>query len=389
MMKVINDEVKTCVENVLNKQKLFRYDCNHAHESETSLLEKKFSEKVGSKYAIAMNSCSSALFVSLLCAGVKPGDKVAVPAFTFIAVPSAIVHAGAQPVLIDVDENYVMDLADFENKIRDGSVEVLLLSYMRGRMPDVDKVMTICKQYGVTLLEDSAHSLGILWKGVQTGTFGLAGAYSAQSYKMIDGGEGGVMVTDDKDVAFKAMMYAGCYEHNWKKHFGTGEDEEKLAEMTSSIPAYNFRMSNLSAAALLPQLGYVDDRVANLNEKYDRIAKILSQSQHIRIPKFTDGMRPAADSIQWEFKHLTPDHIAKIKQSLLDVGIKIEVFTGTNARCFWNWTYFERNEECAFTKDLLQRTADMRLPLQLSMKDVERIGDQVLTAIENIKLAAA
>jgi perosamine synthetase len=388
-MKMINDEVIKSVGNVLNKEKLFRYDCNHAHESETSLLEKKVSETVGSRYAIAMNSCSSALFVSLLCAGVRPGDKVAVPAFTFIAVPSAIVHAGGQPVLIDVDDNYVMNLKDFENKIRDGSVKVLLLSYMRGRMPDLDKVIAICKQYDVTLLEDSAHSLGILWKGVQTGTFGLAGAYSAQSYKMIDGGEGGIMVTDDKEVAFKAMLYAGCYEHNWKKHFGTEEDQTKLAEMTSSIPAYNFRMSNLSAAALLPQLEYVEDRVENLNAKYERLVKILSRSQYIRIPQFADGMRPAADSIQWEFKYLSPDQIAKIKQLLLDMGIKIEVFTGTNARCFWNWTYFEQNEECAFTKDLLQRTVDMRLHLQLSMKDVERIGDQVLTAIEKVKLAAA
>lgn len=388
-MKMINDKVKRSVEAVLDKEKLFRYDCTNAHESETSLLEKKFSETVGSKYAIAMNSCSSALFVSLLCAGVKPGDRVAVPAFTFIAVPSAIVHAGAQPVLIEIDENYVMDLEDFEKKVSDGSVKVLLLSYMRGRMPNVDKVMVLCKKYGITFLEDSAHSLGILWKGIQTGTFGLSGAYSAQSYKMIDGGEGGVMVTDDKDVAFKAMLYAGCYEHNWKKHFGTKENEDELLEMTSSIPAYNFRMSNLSAAVLLPQLDDVEERVKHLNEKYKRLVEILSQSEYIRIPKFTEGMRPAADSIQWEFKDLSAEQIKDIKESLLEDGIKIEVFTGSNARCFWNWTYFEHNEACSYTKELLQRTVDMRLRLHLSMDDIESIGEKVLNAIEKVEACVA
>ncbi len=383
VMKMINENVKKSVQNVLNKEKLFRYDCDSAHESEVSQLEKKFSEIVGTKYAIAMNSCSSALFVSLLCAGVKPFDKVAVPAFTFIAVPSAIVHAGAQPVLIEIDENYVMDLLDFENKIKDGSVKALMLSYMRGRMPNLDKVIELCKKYNVILLEDSAHSLGILWNGVQTGTFGLAGAYSAQSYKMIDGGEGGIMVTNDKNVAFKAMMYAGCYEHNWKKHFDTEEDEELLIKMTSSIPAYNFRMSNLSASALIPQLDEVEARVEHFNKNYNQLVDILSKNEHIRVPKFTEGVRPAADSVQWEFIDLSAEQIDTIKKDLAKNGVKIEVFTGANARCFWNWTYFEQNEECPFTRDILNRTVDMRLRLHLTKDDINIIADKIINVIKN------
>jgi len=382
-MKMINDTVKESVLNVLEKQKLFRYDCDNAHESEVAQFEKIFAKKVGTEYAVAMNSCSSALFVSLLCAGVKPGDKVAVPAFTFIAVPSAIVHAGAQPVLIEIDENYVMDLNDFEEKVKNGDVKTLMLSYMRGRMPNVDEVIKLCDKYNITLLEDSAHSLGILWNGVQTGTFGLAGAYSAQSYKMIDGGEGGVMVTNDKDVAFKAMMYAGCYEHNWKKHFGTEDDEEKLLKMTSSIPAYNFRMSNLSAATIISQLDEVESRVEHFNKNYNQLVSIISKSKYIRIPKFTEGMRPAADSIQWEFQNLSAEEISNIKKDLASKGIKIEVFTGSNARCFWNWTYFEQNEECPFTRDILNRTVDMRLRLHLNIEDIEDIGNNMLESIKN------
>ena len=129
--------------------------------------------------------------------------------------------------------------------------------------------------------------------------------------KMINGGEGGIIVTDNRDVAFKAMLYAGCYEHNREKHFGTDEDEQ-LKEMTSSIPTYNFRMSNLSAAVLLPQLDDVEERVAYLNKKYEKLMGILA---------------------------------------------------------------------CEYTKDLLQRTIDMRLWLHLSIEEIEHLGNEVLSAI--------
>ncbi len=380
-MKMLTSKVKKNVLKTLDRKKLFRYDCNTPEESEVSVLEKKVAEIVGTKYAVAMNSCSSALYVSLLCVGIKEGDKVAVPAFTFIAVPSSIVHAGAQPVLIEVTSDYVIDLEDFEKKVKDKTVKALLLSYMRGRVPNIDKVLEICKKYDVILLEDSAHSLGVLFNGKQTGTFGVTGAFSAQSYKMIDGGEGGFLVTNDKEIAFKAMLYAGCYEHNWKKHFGTESDHELLKKMTSAIPAYNFRMSNLSASALIPQLTEIDKRVKRFNKNFNKMVKILKKSKYIRVPEFTIGMRPAADSIQWEFVNLSGEQIDNIEQDLLSKNVKIEIFKGANARSFWNWTFFKHNENCFYTKDLIQRTVDMRLWLYYSSDKVEEIGNMIVDSI--------
>jgi len=382
VLKIIDVEVQESVLAVLKQEKLFRYDCEDALESPTALFEREFSKLVGSKYAVAMNSCSSGLFVSLLCAGVTPNDKVAIPAFTFIAVPSAIIHAGAQPVLIEVDDNYVMNLDDFEAKAAGGGIKALMLSYMRGRVPDIDKVMSLCQQYDITLLEDSAHSLGVLWKGNQTGTFGLSGVFSAQSYKMIDGGEGGILVTDDDQTAFKAMLYSGCYENNWKKHFGTKLHAQAIGKLINTLPAYNFRMSNLSAAALMPQLKKIDQRVQHFNSNFNRLATILLASPHIRLPEFTKGTRPAPDSIQWEFKGLTPAQIAFIKQHLQGSGIRIEVFTGDNARCFWNWGFFKHHEECPYTRELIQNTVDLRLRPYLTSDDIDEIGAKVLAAIQ-------
>ncbi len=377
---MIDDSVIDSVVETLKQQRLFRYDCDTAEQSATSRLEKRFAEVVGTKYAVAMNSCSSALFTSLLCAGVKPGDEVLMPAFTFIAVPSSVVHAGAVPRLVEVTEDYVMDLEDFERKIGP-KTKALMLSYMRGRCPDMHKVKEICDRHGVVLLEDSAHSLGVLFDGIQTGRFGLAASYSAQSYKMIDGGEGGIMVTDDEDVAFKAMLYAGCYEKNYQKHYWTEDAAEKLDAMVNSLPAYNFRMSNLSAAALIPQLDQIDARVEHFNANFFRLADKLSTSEHLRIPKFVEGVRPAADSIQWEFKDMSPEQIQGAVDQLADHGVKVGVFTGSNARCFWNWTFFERQDDCPFTQDILQRTADTRLRLHLEPSDIDELGDQILAAV--------
>ena len=380
-MKMIDDSVIQSVVTTLKDQRLFRYDCDTAEQSATARLEKSFAELVGANYAVAMSSCSSALFTSLLAAGVEQGDEVLLPAFTFIAVPSSIVHAGAIPRLVDVTEDYYIDLEKLEAAMTDKTT-ALMLSYMRGRCPDVEAVKALCDAKGVILIEDSAHSLGVLFNGKQTGLFGVAGAYSAQSYKMLDGGEGGIMVTNDEDMAFRAMLYAGCYERNYTKHYWTDDVAEKLDALVNSLPVYNFRMSNLSAAALIPQLGQVDDRAEHFNRNFYRLCDILDSCKKVRVPKFAEGVRPAADSIQWEFVGMSEEQISATVRDLGEHGLKVRVFAGGNARCFWNWTFFDRKDECAYTRDLLQRTADLRLHLCLEPEDIDNIGKMLLAAIE-------
>ena len=384
-MRMIDESVIDSVVDTLKSNRLFRYDCERPEESATSLLEKRLCEVVGVRYAVAMNSCSSSLFVALVASGLKPGAKVLIPAFTFIAVPSSIVHAGAIPVLVEVTDDYVIDLDDLEAKITPETTH-LLLSYMRGRVPDMDRVLEICTRRGVTLVEDSAHSLGVLWDGVQTGKLGVAGAYSAQSYKMVDGGEGGILVTDDKDVAYRSMLYAGCYEKNWAKHFVEADDGELIDAMVNSIPAYNFRMSNLSAAAILPQLDQIDARVERFNANFEAIASILRDSPHVRVPEFTPKVRPAADSIQFEMLGLSDEQMGLATKKLMAEGVKLGVFGmgSKNARCFWNWTFFERGEDCPKTRELLNRTADMRLRLHLSREDVETAGRKIVATLRDV-----
>jgi dTDP-4-amino-4,6-dideoxygalactose transaminase len=383
-MKTIDDSVIDSVVATLQQNRLFRYDCEKPEESATSRLEKRFAEILGKRYCVAMNSCSSALFISLVASGVKPGDKVLIPAFTFIAVPSSIVHAGGRPVLVEVDDDYAIDPYDLEKKIGPDT-KTLLLSYMRGRVPDLDAVTEICRKHEITMIEDAAHSLGVQWNGQLTGRFGRAAAFSAQSYKLIDGGEGGLMVTDDKHMAFRAMLYAGCYERNWTKHFGIDDDAEYVDSMVNQLPAFNFRMSNLSAAALLPQIEQIEARVERYNRNYEQLVRILAASPFIRVPGFHAKVRPAADSLQFYLKDLPLDRIERFQKRVGEKGVKLEIFglSGKNARCFWHWTFFEQ-QDCPKTRELLKRTADMRLRLHLEPAEIERMGTAIVETLREV-----
>jgi perosamine synthetase len=376
----VQDEVL----RVLKNGRLYRYDVTSPDESEVSLLEREFAQYIGTKYAVAFNSCSSAIFTSLLCANVKPGDKVFMPAFTFIAVPSAIVHAGAIPVMINVRDDYCIDIVDFNKKISEyPDAKTLLLSHMRGHVSDMDKVTELCKSHGVTLIEDSAHALGTKWRGQNSGTFGQSGCFSAQSYKMIDGGEGGFLVTNDDEIAAKAILYSGSYEAKWKTHFY--HNNQYLLKLQRKIPAFNFRMSMLSASVIRPQIVLIDDRANKYNNNYFKLIAIISQSDHINVPVWSDHFYGVADSIQFNLVGLSKEQKLLFISTAQQEGLPISLFglDDNNARCFWGWEFLDIKQDLSATKEVLESACDMRLPLYLSYDDIEIIGNALLKAINH------
>lgn len=157
---------------VLDSGVLFRYHAPNAESIPVSAIEKKYADMYGFKYALGCNSASSGLLLSLLAAGVKEGDKVLMPAFTFVAVPSTICLSGATPVLVEIDESYAMDTDHLVEQIEKYQPKYMMLSYMRGALPDMDKIMEIVEKYDIVLIEDIAHAMGVKWKGQQVGTFG-------------------------------------------------------------------------------------------------------------------------------------------------------------------------------------------------------------------------
>jgi perosamine synthetase len=213
----IPDAALVAIEAMLGSGDLFRYTA--AKDAPVALLEAEFAALMGAKYALAVASCSAALFLSLKALDLPRGARVLIPAFTFAAVPSAVVHADCVPVLVEVGSNYRVDMADFAAKL-DDTIGAVLISHMRGHTSDMDAIMALCDARGIPVVEDAAHSLGTTWRGQNIGTIGKIGCFSFQSYKLVNAGEGGILITDDPELAARCIIMSGAYEENWKKHPG-------------------------------------------------------------------------------------------------------------------------------------------------------------------------
>lgn len=368
---------------LLQSGDLFRYNSDDAP---VSLLEEEFAALMGTRYALAVSSCSASLFLSLKALGLKPGARVLIPAFTFAAVPSSIVHADCVPVLCEVSDNYRINLQDFEAKIAD--VDAVLISHMRGHTSDMDAIKTLCDSHGLPLVEDAAHSLGTLWNGQKVGTIGKVGCFSFQSYKMVNAGEGGILITDDAELVARAVIMSGAYEHNWKKHkgFGYGELDAAFARWQNKLPVYNLRLNNISACVVRPQLPELARRVRDGRANHDYVAAKLNASPFIHVPDPLGPELRAPDSIQFNLENMSSDEIDAFAKESAARGVKVQIFgrSTDNARAFWNWRFLDDIPDLPETRAMLTKACDVRLPVRLKRHELDVIADILLSAVDAV-----
>ena len=382
--EAIPEEARAVIDDLLQSGDLFRYTA--AADAPVSLLEGEFAEMMGVKYALAVSSCSAALFLSLLALGLPKTARVLIPGFTFAAVPSAVVHAGYEPVLCEVGDNYRIDIKDFAAKLPD--VDAVIVSHMRGHTSDMDAIMTLCDAANIPVIEDAAHSLGTLWQGRKIGTIGRVGCFSFQSYKMINAGEGGIMITNDADLVARAIIMSGAYEHNWKKHPVL---QDAFARWQNQLPLYNLRLSNLAAAVIRPQLPHLLRRVSDGLRNHDYVAAKLSKSPFIDVPAPLKGETRAPDSIQFNLANMDDAAIRAFAAAADAGGVKVQVFgqSTDNARAFWNWQFLTDLPELPRTRAMLMRACDVRLPVQLTTPELDQVCKVILTALETTTDAQA
>jgi dTDP-4-amino-4,6-dideoxygalactose transaminase len=378
----IPDAALAEVTRLLQSGDLFRYTA--PQNAPVSLLEAEFAAFLGSRFALAVSSCSAALFLSLRALDLPRGARVLIPGFTFAAVPSAVVHADCVPVLVEVGQNFRIDLVDFNARL-DDDIAAVIISHMRGHTSDMDAIMAACAQRDIPVIEDAAHSLGTVWKGRNIGTIGRIGCFSFQSYKMINAGEGGILVTDDAEVIARAIIMSGAYEHNWRKHPGV---QANFAEWQNRLPLYNMRMSNLSAALIRPQLPEVARRVRDGRANHDHLAGVLNGSDWIEVPPPLPGESRAPDSIQFNLLGFdTDDEVRALLAQTAARGVALQVFglSQDNARAFWNWRFLGDIPDLPATRAMLMRACDMRLPARLTRAEVDVIGAIILDAVAAVK----
>lgn len=383
---------RAAIDDLLQSGDLFRY--NAPQDAPVSLLEREFADMLGTKYALAVSSCSAALFLSLKALGLPRDAKVLIPGFTFAAVPSSVVHADCVPVLCEVGENYRVNLVDFEAKL--DQVQAVIISHMRGHTSDMDAIMTLCDARGIPVVEDAAHSLGTTWNGQNIGTIGRVGCFSFQSYKMINAGEGGILVTDDADLVARAVIMSGAYEHAWKKHKGPhGDNGSDLADAfgrwQNQLPLYNLRMSNLSAAVIRPQIPELMRRVRDGRINHDYVADRLNGSPNIVVPEKLGPELRAPDSIQFNLVGLSDEDTRAFANLAAAKGVKVQVFgmSTDNARAYWNWQFLNDLPELPATRAMLMRACDVRLPVRLTRAECDVIADILLEAMDEVTAAVA
>jgi dTDP-4-amino-4,6-dideoxygalactose transaminase len=381
--EAIPEGARAEIDRLLQSGDLFRYTA--PADAPVALLEREFAALMGAKYALAVSSCSAALFLSLKALGLKPGARVLIPAFTFAAVPSSIVHAGCEPVLCEVGENYRVDLDHFRDLIDQG-IDAVMISHMRGHTSDMDAIVAEADARGIPVVEDAAHSLGTTWDGRNIGTIGKVGCFSFQSYKMVNAGEGGILISDDADLMAQAIIMSGAYEHNWRKHGVDAALEAAFARWQNQLPLYNLRLGNLSAAVIRPQLPELSRRVRDGRRNHDHVADQLNVSPWIDVPAKLAPENRAPDSIQFNLVGMNDAEIAAYASAAAARGVKVQVFGASkdNARAFWNWQFLNDLPELPRTRAMLMKACDVRLPARLSLTECDMIADALVRAAQDV-----
>ena len=384
----IPEAARAEIERLLQTGDLFRYTA--PKDAPVALLEAEFAKMMGTKYALAVSSCSAALFLSLKALGLPRDARVLIPGFTFAAVPSSVIHAECVPVLCEVGENYRLDIEDFEKRL-DQSISAVIISHMRGHTSDMDAIMALCDARGIPVVEDAAHSLGTTWHGRNIGTIGRVGCFSFQSYKLVNAGEGGILITDDADLVARAVIMSGAYEHNWQKHKSpegdnTGDLDAAFARWQNKLPLYNLRLSNLSAAIIRPQLDEVPRRVRDGRANHDYVASALNASPWLTVPEKLAPEDRAPDSIQFNLVGMDTDQILSFQAAANARGVKVQVFgqSTDNARAFWNWQFMRETPDLPQTRAMLMSACDVRLPARLKKEELDVIASALTGAAEDV-----
>src|SRR5580704_18059541 len=229
---------------------------------EVEAFESEFAAFCGAKFAIGVNSGTSALHLSLLAAGIGPGDEVITVPMTFVATVAAILYTGARPVFVDIDrQSYTMDPDRLEAAIT-SHTKAILPVHLYGRMAKMDEITTVAKRHGLIVIEDAAQAHGAVFDGRRAGTIGEIGCFSFYPSKNLGAcGEAGAVVTDDRNIARKIRML-----RNW------GQEQRHLHEHHG----YNYRLEGLQAAVLrvkLRRLGEWTEARREHASLYDRLLR--------------------------------------------------------------------------------------------------------------------
>ncbi len=274
---------------------------------EVQAIESEASEYLGVKFGVGVASGTDALILSLRALDIGPGDEVILPAYTFFATIGAVIHVGANPVLVDIDpDTYCLDVDQIRNSITPKTKAVIPV-HLYGHPAEMDSLIEIAAEYGIKLIEDNAQAIGAEYKGTKTGNLGDVSCLSFFPSKNLGGyGDGGMVVTDSKEISDRIRKLRA---HGWKKKY------------YPEILGYNSRLDAIQAAVLRVKLKYLD----SWNDKRREIAQRYSEA-FSNIPKLkTPSEKPGAKHV-YHLYIIQSEQREEIKEKLNRVGIATGIY---------------------------------------------------------------
>ncbi|MBW2609234.1 MAG: DegT/DnrJ/EryC1/StrS family aminotransferase [Deltaproteobacteria bacterium] len=390
--EIIGEEEKNEILDVLSRKMLFRYEFDEQREGiyKVEEFEKEFAKYCGVNHALAVSSGAAALRVALSALGVGPGDEVITQGFTFVATWEAILDTGAIPVFAEIDDSLCLDPDDLAGKIS-SRTRAIIPVHMCGAQARIKEIVSVADSHGIPVLEDTAQSCGGRFNGKALGSFGKVGTFSFDSVKTLTTGEGGMVITNDKELYIRASEYHD-HGHDHDPDVGRGLEKRNFIGL-------NFRMMELQGALGLAQLRKLDNTILKRQrENKSRIKYALSKIGRITFRNIPD---PDGDSASFVIFFLPTSEKAKEFNRVMteeDVGA---VYWYEN-----DWHYFERWEHllegksllpsgypfkneagetrCSYQKSSLPKTAELlsrALTIQININMDEQLP-KILDAIE-------
>lgn len=293
---VMGAEEAAAASQVAMHRSPFRYygvDLQH----QVRRFEEDFSAYLGVPYVVGVTSCTAALHVAMKALEIGYGDKVAVPAFTFLATAGAVVASNAVPVFIDVDDRLNMDPEDLDRKLAaDPEIRAVIVVHLLGVPADLDGLLAVAKRHGVPVVEDVAQSCGSSYRGKKCGSLGDIGVFSFQMNKIITSGEGGAVVTNDPRRFARAVRFHDQGIFRDKERYGIDSPDEEEA-----FAGLNYRMSEFTGAVVAEQLAKLDDVVRRMRAVHDTMVEHVSAMApklKLRLPIDADGVAGCSFGIQ-------------------------------------------------------------------------------------------
>ena len=352
-----NKEIKY-INNVIKQKRIFRYSkCSHPY---AQMCEEKLNKILNVKHSLLTTNGTSGLKTALTAISIKPHDRVLISSYTFLATALAPLALGAIPIPIEIDMNNGLDLEDLKKEIKNGCKAIIVVHF-QGRAFNLKKVKEIANKAKVPLIEDACQAFGAKYKEKYAGTMGDIGVFSFQQFKQISTGEGGLVVTDNKDYYQRMRNYTDM---------GSVRDRFPNWNMDEALFGENYRMNNLIAAVLYAQLEKFDYLLKHQKASRQRIMKRLA------IKNIVESNDPNGDTCMNILLLLNNKNQ---KEKAIEIGKEMNI----ELRNMWSGLYYDnelfrknkldaislKNRECIKTTDIISRMLVISIPPTLTKKE--------------------